>query len=190
MIGLYPSYLRPEKKPTRAGEDRRYYILSISKGQWLRNQGDWNRKIQNSFFKFNGDIFFRVRDIETKKYDGIVYNMEIEEDNSYVSGFQAVHNCITGIEAQYAGVPVICNRYAGVTTTFKHPELGDTAIMLGNGDAWWPYSKEGREVFLAETVLILKDKARWQEWSNRGKENAKRFSWARVAQMWDEEFKK
>ena len=95
---------------------------------------------------------------------------------------------ITGVEAQYAGVPVICNRYAGVTTTFKHPELGDTAIMLGNGDPWWPYSKEGREQFLAETISVLKDKGKWTEWSKKGIENAKRYSWKNCALRWKQLF--
>lgn len=96
---------------------------------------------------------------------------------------------ITGIEAQYAGVPVICNKYAGVTTTMTHPKLGETAVMLGNGDAWWPYSEEGRKKFLEETVAILKDREKWQHWSDLGRENAKRYSWANVAKMWDREFK-
>jgi GT2 family glycosyltransferase/glycosyltransferase involved in cell wall biosynthesis len=95
---------------------------------------------------------------------------------------------ITGVEAQYAGVPVICNRYAGVTTTFKHPELGDTAIMLGNGDPWWPYSKEGREQFLVETVSILKDKDKWKEWSEKGTANTKRYSWKNCALRWKQLF--
>ena len=95
---------------------------------------------------------------------------------------------ITGVESQYAGVPVICNRYAGVITTFKHPEIGDTAIMLGDGEPWWPYSKEGREQFLNETVSILKDRNKWQEWSIKGRQNAMRYSWTNCALRWKELF--
>jgi GT2 family glycosyltransferase len=86
---------------------------------------------------------------------------------------------ITGIEAQYAGVPVVASKYAGPITT-----LGDSARLLGNGDPWWAYSQEGREQFLGETVLMLKDKARWQIWSDRGRENAKEYSWKNCAILW------
>ena len=86
---------------------------------------------------------------------------------------------IGGIEAQYAGVPVICNKYAGVTTT-----LGESAILLGNGDAWWPYSKEGREAFLQETATLLTHKDKWQHWSEKGKANASKYSWGNVALSW------
>jgi len=96
---------------------------------------------------------------------------------------------IGGIEAQYAGVPVICNRLAGLKTTFKHPQLGDTAIMLGDGSAWWPYTKEGREQFLAEAISILKNKDKWNEWSEKGKKNAERYSWENCALSWQRLFK-
>jgi GT2 family glycosyltransferase len=95
---------------------------------------------------------------------------------------------ISFIECQYAGVPVIANKYAGLTTTLTHPEIGETAIMLGDGTAYWPYTKEGREAFLKETLLMLTDKARWQEWSEKGKKNAERFSWKNCALRWKRMF--
>jgi len=90
---------------------------------------------------------------------------------------------IGGIEAQYAGVPVIANKYAGIITT-----LGDSAILLGNGEAYWPYSKEGREAFLSETLDILSDTERWKHWSQKGLENAKKFSWEKSARRWKDLF--
>jgi GT2 family glycosyltransferase len=86
---------------------------------------------------------------------------------------------ITFVECQYAGVPVICNKYAGLITTLK-----DSAIMLGTGDAWWPYSEEGRKQFLSETISILKDRNKWQEWSDKGRENANKYSWEKCALRW------
>lgn len=91
--------------------------------------------------------------------------------------------CITAIEGQRAGVPVIANKYAGLVST-----LGDSAILLGNGDPWWPYSKEGREKFLEETISILTDKDKWQYWSEKGFKNTEKYSWAQVAQMWKKLF--
>lgn len=81
-------------------------------------------------------------------------------------------------------MPVIANKYAGLITS-----LGDSAILLGNGDAWWPYSKEGREAFLDETLSILEDKNKWTNWSERGFQNTKKYSWKNVALMWQKLFK-
>jgi GT2 family glycosyltransferase len=90
---------------------------------------------------------------------------------------------ITGIEAQYAGVPVICNKYAGLTST-----LGESAIMLGNGESMWPYTEEGRKQFFSETLSLLKDRDKWQHWSLLGKENARKYSWANCALRWKDLF--
>ena len=87
--------------------------------------------------------------------------------------------CITAVEAQYAGVPIISNKYAGLITT-----LGNSAILLGNGDSHWPYTEEGRKQFLAETISILKDRTKWQEWSDRGRKNAEKYSWTNCALTW------
>lgn len=87
--------------------------------------------------------------------------------------------CITAIECQYAGVPVIASKYGGLTTT-----LGDSAILLGNGDAQWAYTKEGREAFYNETVSMLRDRAKWELWSQRGRENAAKYSWTNCALRW------
>jgi len=40
-------------------------------------------------------IYLPARDIEIKNYKGEVYNLEVEGDNSYLSEFTAVHNCLT-----------------------------------------------------------------------------------------------
>ncbi len=39
--------------------------------------------------------FLRVRSVERLPYDGKVYNLEVEEDNSYVTTSGIVHNCLS-----------------------------------------------------------------------------------------------
>lgn len=87
--------------------------------------------------------------------------------------------CITAIECQAAGVPIIANNYAGLKTT-----LNNSAILLGNSDASWPYTKEGRIAFLTETISILKDKEKWEFWSKKGLENSSKFTWKNSAKQW------
>jgi GT2 family glycosyltransferase len=90
---------------------------------------------------------------------------------------------ITFLECQYAGVPIITNKFAGVVTT-----LGDSAILLGNGESHWPYIEEGRKQFLEETLSLLKDKEKWALWSQKGRENALKYSWANCALRWKDLF--
>lgn len=42
-----------------------------------------------------GYAYLPIRDIKLQNYDGEVYNLEVEEDNSYISQAAAVHNCWT-----------------------------------------------------------------------------------------------
>jgi glycosyltransferase involved in cell wall biosynthesis len=87
--------------------------------------------------------------------------------------------CITSIEAQISNVVVIASNYAGLKTTLKN-----SAILLGDGSKYWAYTKEGREEFLKETISILKDRKKWNEWADRGVENAKKYSWENCAKHW------
>jgi len=43
----------------------------------------------------NNYIYLPIYDIEIKDYQGEVYNLKVEEDNSYVCEFAVVHNCWT-----------------------------------------------------------------------------------------------
>ncbi len=40
-------------------------------------------------------IYMPIRKISTKDYEGEVFNLEVEEDNSYITEFATVHNCWT-----------------------------------------------------------------------------------------------
>jgi len=40
-------------------------------------------------------IYIPIRDVEVERYEGKVYNLEVENDNSYVTEFATVHNCWT-----------------------------------------------------------------------------------------------
>ncbi|MBI4039019.1 hypothetical protein HY384_03615 [Candidatus Daviesbacteria bacterium] len=40
-------------------------------------------------------IYMPIRKISTRNYEGEVFNLEVDEDNSYITEFAAVHNCWT-----------------------------------------------------------------------------------------------
>jgi len=101
---------------------------------------------------------------------------------AYPSDFEESF-CITALEAQRAGVPVLASNYAGLQTT-----VADSGILIGNGTKGQSYTKEYREKFVAGAVSLLKDKEKWQEWSDKGFKNSEKYSWANVALMWKKLF--
>ena len=51
------------------------------------------KKVQDKAFYEDGYIWCPINNIEKEKYKGYVYNMEVENDNSYVVQNIIVHNC-------------------------------------------------------------------------------------------------
>lgn len=58
-------------------------------------------------------LFLPVKEIIQYNYRGFVYNLEIDEDESYTTNCFTVHNCLTPIEASLCGLPVIMTNCSG-----------------------------------------------------------------------------
>ena len=59
------------------------------------------------YLDFNrGYMISIIREVREVDYDGYVYNLEVEEDNSYVANLVTVHNC-NGLEALSRGLVVL-----------------------------------------------------------------------------------
>jgi glycosyltransferase involved in cell wall biosynthesis len=124
-------------------------------------------------------VYLPVKEVLRDQYTGKVYNLEVEEDHSYVAENIVVHNCITSIEAGWANNAILASHHAGLITTVK-----DGGVLI-HGDA---YSKEYREKFLDEAVRILTDEAYQKEAQGKARERMKRFTWQAVALQWHEMF--
>jgi ribonucleotide reductase alpha subunit len=61
----------------------------------FRTDGSLVGRAINQFW-FNGNFFAKVNKIETKDINETVYNLEVEDDHSYVVNNIAVHNCYIG----------------------------------------------------------------------------------------------
>lgn len=82
---------------------------------------------------------------------------------------------ITSVENMASGNPVITNPLAALETT-----VGDAGVLLP-GDV---RSKEYKGRFTEECILMLTDKARWEAYSAKSLERAKRYSWHGIADEW------
>jgi len=115
------------------------------------------------------NIYLPVQDIEVKNYKGKVYNIEVEEDNSYLSEFATVHNCMTpwfGIFGSKSGFDSVeeCFEdysqyiFAMETGLSADPKMiwripdGQRLTLISNSDSHSP-SKIGREANVFDTEM-------------------------------------
>ena len=96
----YPSTIQCSER-----KDRYQYTLSYSTKRGRRHS---NKVVNNGGFNVH-----LVKDVKRTYYSGKVYNLEVEEDNTYVTGGFCVHNCLPSLEALASGLPVIITDGSG-----------------------------------------------------------------------------
>jgi len=125
------------------------------------------------------------------KKDGVFYHGRIGQEQLaeemlksslwvYPTDFEETF-CITAIEAQAAGLPIIASNYAGLKTT-----VSDSGILIGNSGKDIPFLKENRVEFVEKTIELLRNKEEWLFWSKKSLENAKSKTWELSAKFWVE----
>jgi len=114
-------------------------------------------------------IYLPVREVEKEHYKGNVYNLEVEDDNSYVTEFAAVHNCWTpwfSIFGSRSGFDSLEECFEEYTQHIYAIETGlsssplmnwrisalDNVTLISNSDAHSP-QKTGREANVFRTEL-------------------------------------
>ena len=176
-VGLYPSFSFSGKI-----KGNNYWLLILS-GSQCEKLFNLDRKTEEykTYFEYNGKVFYRIKELEEKFYSGKVYNFEVEEDNSYTSGFVTVHNCLSVLEAQIAGVPIITTDMGALQTTVD----GRYNIKIeGN-----PFNKKYQNRFIDETVMLFEDRNRLMDWSNKNRleKITGKCDWTDVFEVWQTE---
>ena len=77
-----------KRKPTCVIEGR---TVNQHNGYQITWKNDKNK--QDKAFYEDGYIWCPINGLEKEEYDGLVYNMEVENDNSYTANGIIVHNC-------------------------------------------------------------------------------------------------
>lgn len=96
---------------------------------------------------------------------------------AYPTDFDEI-NCITALECQNDGVvPVVMNKAALVETV-------QSGIKV-EGDI---YMRETLEEYKNALISLMKDEAKWQMESDKGKEFAKKFDWSLISKDWSRYF--
>lgn len=166
----------------------------IFSGETISLQEEVNHK--NSYIYIKEDkVYLPVRKVSRHLFKGKVYNLTVDEDNSYIAGGCAVHNCgegygLTAIEAMACGIPII------VPDNTVTPELfgadGDKAYIYpckehilidGSG-----YRKTGRIEDIFNSMLTCyakRNDPRQHSMLARAREFAVSLHWDSIAKQWD-----
>ena len=81
-------------------------------------------------YRYAASTLSVIKSISKRRFSGTVYNLSVENDESYVINRQAVHNCtiIASVDVELA------NPKDSKTDYFIHPEF--SKFVNNNGDAW------------------------------------------------------
>lgn len=142
---------------------------------WTEYEG---RKL-NNYGKDDNFIYFKVKDISKEIFNGLVYNIDVEDEHNYHANGIIVHNCITALDSQKLGcVPVTMNLAALQDTVFSGVKI--------DGDI---QEQETKDLFLKELVSLAKDEKRLEEEKKKAIEGAKAYAWSNIASEWAKHFK-
>lgn len=105
----------------RKGNRKPQYRFEIC-GNVARGEIKQTRTNSRGFYN-DGYFFYQIKAIEQSLYTGLVYNIEVEEDNSYLGRIGIMHNSegcgIPTLEAASCGVPVMGTDYSAMSDTVR-----------------------------------------------------------------------
>ncbi len=156
-----------------------------------------NVSYENStYIKSDKLCYVPIDKINIFKYEGDVYNLEVEEDNSYVSSI-SIHNCLPIIEGFASGVPLIgpeCSSFIELIGDNKTYDGSSRGLLCGSGD-WqmvpdssYRYLVNEQELANCMQKMYLDDALRIQCGKNAA-EWVKQYTWTKVAEQWSKLFK-
>jgi len=132
----------------------------------------------NFYQKDENFIYYRIKEIKLTPFQGIVYNIDVENEHNYHANGVVVHNCITALNCQKFGcVPVTINLAALSDTVFSGVKL--------EGDI---YEAETKELFLKELISLAKDEKRLEEEKIKAKAGIDKYYWDNIANEWSKLF--
>jgi len=107
-------------------------------------------------------------------YEGLVYNLQVEDDESYTTMGGCVHNCL--IEAQASGLPIICSDI---------PEVKDI-VTKDNALLFDPYDADD---LIKKIIIMRQDKMLRENFGKLSLESAKKFDWDVLSKKESESYK-
>jgi len=91
-LGIIPRFYEWEPVEEKEIEGRIIHQSPLYYVRVLRSEFEKNRK-NDKIFETEDYFFVPVKKVETEKYEGFVFNLEVENEHSYLANFVAVGNC-------------------------------------------------------------------------------------------------
>lgn len=144
--------------------------------------------VNSMYLKGKNFYYIPIKNIEIIKHNGDVFNIEVEEDNSYISSI-AVHNCLPVLEGFATGLPMIGPNCSSFTELIGDKE-DRRGILVQIGD--WQMIQDGsvralvNETDLAHQMkLIYQDKELKKQCSKNALKFAQNYTWEKIVAQWD-----
>ncbi len=202
-LDIIPSLRTHNGKYIYKGEERESHIryeLEIHgedafKFENIINESNMSKdnKIRDNpsrYVKDNRYIYFPIKEINKLNYNGLVYNMEVEEDNSYTSSM-TIHNCLPVIEAMACGIPCISPDCTSMTELIG-TDINTSRGYLAKIQANFMIQDGSMRSLVDEKDLAecMKDMYINTELRERFSKNAIKFSeqytWDKIVKQWNE----
>jgi len=177
VIALHRLGYKAGTQKVKRNRKCKHYVVSFA-------YDSFNGTHSNKQYVFEKEVWHFVKKVTKTSYEGIVYNFEVEKDNSYLTHTASVHNC----EFMACGVPAICSNWSG------HLEFAKDYASLVNTDylkaAWSEFGDFPGEYaepdFKHLGQLMLAHYADHSNFTTRAVEGAeylKGFTWENAAKI-------
>lgn len=92
---------------------------------YINEQINFDYKVNGGGKTWCDDEYFylKIKSLSTEHYKGKVYNISVEDDESYTTENFIVHNCLPMLEAASVGLPIIATNWSGYLD-FCQPKRG------------------------------------------------------------------
>lgn len=92
---------------SRGDFEVRIHEADFAKVVFMKDMCRPNKKKSARYESISGGLAVPIKKISFCEYSGPVFNIEVEDDESFTIGGLAVHNCMPVIEAMACGTPVV-----------------------------------------------------------------------------------
>lgn len=182
------------KKPGKRKDQYRFEIAGNIK------EGEFNlchQRINTRCLYINDSIVRPIKDIENVEYDNkYVYNIEVENDNSYVVRQCCTHNCegsgMPLFEAAACGIPVMAIDYSAMTDTIRLLNGEPLKYKLYRDFDIGADRAVPDNEYLAEMMkkwALMDSDDRIQAGLNANKQASIHFDWDKCADVWASAFR-
>ncbi len=135
--------------------------------------------------------YIPIEKVNIMKYDGNVWNLEVEEDNSYVCPI-VVHNCLPVLEGMATGLPMIAPNCSSFTELIgnDNDESKNRGLLASIGE-WQMTQDSSYRALVSESDLALKMKKLYtdnklrEQYSKNAIKFASNYTWEKICQEWN-----